>query len=166
MAILRIAICFSSSVTYFLRIISKAKSTPCPFPSDSEDREVSELAMFFFWLGAADQKDYVKAAPKARVRHTQFNRKSTIFGLQIGSFQGRSFPTTGQRERRPWVRGCLQYLTRLRGSRITAALHLFAEWRFSIRLVWLCSFSESSLKFYSNFVSGVVFLSCFAFWRK
>ena len=31
------------------------------------------------------------------VRHAQFNRKSAIFGLQIGSFQGRSFPTAGQR---------------------------------------------------------------------
>ena len=39
-------------------------------------------------------------------RHAQFNRKSAIFGLQIGSFQGRSFPTAGQGERRRWVRGC------------------------------------------------------------
>ena len=31
------------------------------------------------------------------MRHAQFNRKSAIFGLQIGSFQGRSFPTAGQR---------------------------------------------------------------------
>ena len=31
------------------------------------------------------------------VRHAQINRKSAIFGLQIGSFQGRSFPTAGQR---------------------------------------------------------------------
>jgi len=30
-------------------------------------------------------------------KHAQFNWKSAIFGLQIGSFQGRSFPTAGQR---------------------------------------------------------------------
>ena len=41
------------------------------------------------------------------VRHAQFNRKSDIFGLQIGSFQDRSFPAAGQRERRRWVRGCM-----------------------------------------------------------
>ena len=29
-------------------------------------------------------------------KHAQFNQKSAIFGLQIGSFQGRSFPTAGQ----------------------------------------------------------------------
>ena len=30
-------------------------------------------------------------------RHAQCNRKSAIFGLQIGSFQGCLFPTAGQR---------------------------------------------------------------------
>ena len=37
--------------------------------------------------------------------HAQFNRKSDIFELPIGSFQGRCFPTAGQGERRRWVRG-------------------------------------------------------------
>ena len=46
MAILRISICFSSSVTYFLPIISKAKFTPCPFLPDSDDKEVFELALW------------------------------------------------------------------------------------------------------------------------
>ena len=58
MAILRISICFSSSVTYFLPIISKAKFTPCPFPSDSEDKEVFEIAKFISGFGA-DQKDCI-----------------------------------------------------------------------------------------------------------
>ena len=40
-----------------------------------------------------------------KARHVQFNRKSDIFGLQIGSFRGRSFPTAGQEEQRPRVRG-------------------------------------------------------------
>ena len=37
--------------------------------------------------------------------HAQFNRKSDIFGLPIGSFQGRCFPTAGQGEQRRLVRG-------------------------------------------------------------
>ena len=32
--------------------------------------------------------------------HAQFNRKSEIFGLQIGSFPGRSFPDRWSREKK------------------------------------------------------------------
>ena len=38
------------------------------------------------------------------VKHAHFNRKSAIFGLQIGSFQSRSFPDRWSRERRLWER--------------------------------------------------------------
>ena len=39
--------------------------------------------------------------------HAQFDRKSDIFGLQIGSFQGPWFPTAGHGKRGRWVRGCV-----------------------------------------------------------
>ena len=42
------------------------------------------------------------------VRHAQFNQKSAIFGLQIGSFQGRSFPTAGQRNEDAGYEGALR----------------------------------------------------------
>ena len=41
-----------------------------------------------------------------KVGHAQFNWKSVIFGLQIGSFQGRSFPDR-------WSRGTKTFGTRV-----------------------------------------------------
>ena len=38
--------------------------------------------------------------------HAQFNRKSDNFGLQIGSFQGCSFPDRCSRGTKTWVRVC------------------------------------------------------------
>ena len=49
---------FSSSVTYFLPIISKAIFTLCPFLSHSDDKEVFELAMFISDFGG-DQNDCI-----------------------------------------------------------------------------------------------------------
>ena len=49
--------------------------------------------------------------------HAQFNWKSDIFGLPIGSFKGCCLPTAGQGEQRRWVRGWLStisYPTRTR----------------------------------------------------
>ena len=47
-------------------------------------------------------------------RHAQFNRKSDIFGLQIGSFQGRSFPDR-------WSRGTKTLGTRVYMARSSTA---------------------------------------------
>ena len=44
------------------------------------------------------------------VKHAHFNRKSAIFGLQIGSFRSRSFPDRWSRERRLWERDCVHLI--------------------------------------------------------
>ena len=67
---------------------------------NSPNSKIGHPRHVYLWIGAADQKYYIKAASRGcamHIKHAQFNRKSAIFGLQIGSFQGRSFPTAGQR---------------------------------------------------------------------
>ena len=73
--------------------------------------------------------------------HAQFNQKSDIFGLPIGSFQGRGFPTAVHGEQRRWVRGCNLYCGHM--SQNLSTNHLNSDYS---RLIKLQSFLGERLK--------------------
>ena len=62
-----------------------------------------------------------------KARHAQFNQTSDIFGLQIWSYRAAYFLTTGQGERRRWVRLWVSQDGRLQGGEPILTLFFYVH---------------------------------------